>query len=170
MKYSLHPAGMAMVCLLLAAGCGETVDPRIAELRQALVLASAPGEETSISRIRTALQEDGAAEEVDVIIRGRITAGDFPPWEPGKAAFILTDATGHEGESDHDPWACPFCSRNIDDYLAKVRFYQNGSVIDIDARELFNVTDGQLVLITGKAVIDDEDKLAVSADGMYIVP
>lgn len=160
----------AALLILGFTGCGESVDPEVASLQKQLVLSTTPGESKSISSIRTALAQDGAEQEIDVVIRGRINAGDLPPWEPDQAAFILTDATGHEGEKDHDPHTCPFCSRSINDYLAKVRFHQpDGSVVGIDSRTLFDVQEKQLVVITGKASIDSEDLLAVSADGIYVV-
>ena len=159
--------------LLLSAcvtGCGESADPEVLAVREKFVLKDKPQQTTSIKRIRKSLQEDGASDEIDAIILVRIAAGDLPPWETGKAAFIVTDATGHEGEKDHDPHTCPYCSRKINDYLAKVRFYdEQGEVTDIDARELFDVKEKQLVIITGKASIDEEDLLAVSADGIYVV-
>ena len=163
----------SMGLLLLSAcltGCGESVDAEVLALREQLVLKDRPEQTTSTKKIRTSLLEDGAADEIDVTILARITAGDLPPWETGKAAFIVTDATGHEGEKDHNPHTCPFCSRNIDDYLAEVRFHDDkGEVIGIDSRELFDVEEPQLVVITGKASINEADLLAVSADGIYIV-
>ena len=120
--------------------------------------------------MRALLSAEGGPKSADVVIRGRIHAGDLPPWENGKAAFVLTDATGHEGEDDdHDPHTCPFCSRNINDYLAKVTFEQDGNIVDIDSRDLFKVAEKQLVIIKGQARIDTDDLLSVTADGIYVI-
>ncbi|MEZ6127102.1 MAG: hypothetical protein R3C59_00305 [Planctomycetaceae bacterium] len=109
------------------------------------------------------------SDQVDVVIKGRIHAGDASPWADGMAAFVLTDATGHDGESDHDPHTCPFCSRRINDYLAKVSFLNDaGELIEIDSRKLFDVTDRQLVYVTGTGRIDDDGLLNVTATGLYL--
>ena len=155
---------------LLFSGCSGVEDERVRSLRSALVLADVPAGEQSISSIRSLLQADDAPAEIDVVIRGRIDAGDLPPWEQDMAAFVLTDATGHDGDEDHDPHTCPFCSRNINNYLAKVSFEDKGAVIDIDSRQLFDVEEKQLILIRGKAAIDDDNLLKVDADGLYHVP
>ena len=158
--------------LLFAAGCVDPVDPRIEAIRKQFLLTSVPEGETSVSKIRkTLLEPEDDAEvvnEVSVVIRGRIHAGDLPPWETGKTAFVLTDATGHDGDEEHDPHTCPFCSRNIKDYLVKVSFRDDaGNLIDIDSREVFGVTEKQLVIITGRASIDDDGLLKVDATGLH---
>ena len=150
-------------------GCGESENAELAALRSQLVLSSAPDGQMSVADVRTSLTEDEATEEVDVVIKGRINAGDIPPWEPGKAAFVLTDITGHEGESDHDPHQCPFCSRNIQDYLANIKFHdEQGNVIAVDAQELFSVKEKQLVTIQGKAHLTDTDTLVIHATGIFV--
>lgn len=168
LTYATLGIAAAFFCGLLC-GCGDSVDADVLAMRNKLVLTQMPADEQSVSRIRAALSEDGVGS-VDVVIRGRIHAGDLPPWEDGKAAFVLTDATGHEGEEDHDPHTCPFCSRNINDYLAMVVFSDSGTDINIDSRELFEVKEKQLVLVRGKAKIGGDDLLQVDANGIYIVP
>ncbi len=162
--------GLMFVALVSAAavvGC-ESADPEVVALRQKLVLSSAPSGVTSVSKIRTALMEPDAAAETDVVLRGRIWAGDLPPWENGKAAFVLTDAAGHDGDDDHDPHACPFCSRDIDDYIAAIRFHnEDGTVIPIDSRELFDVKEKQMVIIKGRGSMNGE-RLKVDATNIFI--
>ena len=163
--------GMLFVALFSVAavvGCGETVDREALALRQKLVLSSAPTDATSVSRIRQLLMEPDAAAKTEVVLRGRIWAGEIPPWEDGKAAFVLTDATGHDGEDDHDPHACPFCSRDIDDYIAAIRFHNDdGTVTSIDSRELFDVTEKQMVIVKGVGSINGE-RLRVDATNIFI--
>ncbi len=163
--------GLLFVALVSAAavvGCGESVDPEIQALRQKIVLSSAPSGVTSVSKIRSALMEPDAATETDVVLRGRIWAGELPPWENGKAAFVLTDAAGHDGDDDHDPHACPFCSRDIDDYIAAIRFHNDdGTVTTIDSRELFDVKEKQMVIIKGRGSMNGE-RLKVDATNIFI--
>jgi hypothetical protein len=162
---------MLLVALMSAAavvGCGETVDREALALRQKLELPSEPNGATSVSKIRKLLKEPDAVAETEVVLRGRIWAGEIPPWEDGKAAFVLTDATGHDGDDDHDPHACPFCSRDIDDYIAAIRFHNDdGTVTPIDSRELFDVTEKQMVIVKGVGSMNG-DRLRVDATNIFI--
>lgn len=158
---------------LVAAGCGEPVDPRVAALQKQFVLATAPSGERTVSSIRNEFLEpedsSPAPAEIDVVIRGRINAGELPPWESGKTAFVLTDATGHSEGDGHDPHTCPFCSRKIEDYVVQVSFRDAaGKLIEIDSREAFGLQEQQLLVITGKARIEDK-VLKVDATGLYFV-
>jgi hypothetical protein len=163
--------GILFVALMSAAttvGCGDAVDHEALALRQKLVLSSAPTEQTSVSKIRKLLMEPDAVAETEVVLRGRIWAGEMPPWEVGKAAFVLTDATGHDGDDDHDPHACPFCSRDIDDYVAAIRFHDDdGTVTPIDSRELFDVKEKQMVIVKGLGSMDG-DRLRIDATNIFI--
>ena len=161
--------GLAVACLVWA-GCGEPVDPQVLSLRQQLILKSAPDGAASISSMRKTLMAEDALATVNVVVLGRIQAGkDSSCWETGKAAFVLTDATGHKGETDHDPHTCPYCSPTIEDYLAFVSFRgEDGKLIEIDSRELFDVKERQLVIITGEASLDDAKMLTIDATEMFI--
>ncbi|MCP4172379.1 MAG: hypothetical protein GY758_16575 [Fuerstiella sp.] len=159
---------IALFCLAVVVGCGETGDGETLALRQKLILSTAPTNETSISKIRKLLMGPKSADETEVVLRGRIWAGEIPPWEEGKAAFVLTDATGHDGDDDHDPHACPFCSRDIDDYIAAIRFRNDdGAVAAIDSRELFDVKEKQMVIIKGRGSMNG-DRLRVDATNIFI--
>ncbi len=161
---------VSTLVLAIFAGCGKPVDPAVLAIRQKLILTATPQDSTSISKIRAALSKDAAEDSVDVVVRGKIHAGDSPPWETDQAAFILTDATGHDGDEDHDPHTCPYCSRNINDYMAKVRFLDDSGVIPIDSRELLDLQEKQLVLVQGVATIDDDDNLlTIDAKGLFPV-
>ena len=92
-----------LLLLSAMAGCQKPLDPEVVAARTKFVLASSPGESRGISWIRKDLVEGTSEDPADVIVLGRINAGEMPPWESGQAAFIVTDVTGHEGEHDHDP-------------------------------------------------------------------
>ena len=150
-------------------GCSDAVSPEILQFRRQLLVDKSLSGESSISDIRAKLKAEEIKAGSEVTVRVRINAGDLPPWESGKAAFIATDAMGHDGDQDHDPHDCPFCSRDIQDSLAQVRFLNDtGSVISIDARELFDVTEHQLVVIQGEARLDDSEMLVLDATRMFI--
>ena len=164
-------SGIVSLCLIfLATGCTESVSPDVQAHRQRLILPAAPSDETPVANVREQLMAEDAPAEIPVVIRGRIHAGETQPWENGKAAFALTDATGHDGDTDHDPWTCPFCSRKIEDYIVNVYFRDDaGKVIGIDSRELFPVTERQLVIIEGIGSVNEDNTLIVNATGMHLV-
>lgn len=139
-------------------------------LQQELISQSVLADEQMVSEVRKQLQAEDVTT-VEVVFKGRIDAGkEGSPWEPGKAAFVLTDAIGHEGESDHDPHECPFCSRNINDYLVMVSFLDDESqLIEVDSQELFGVSEKQMVFVAGTARIDPDDNL-VYLDATKIYP
>ena len=159
------------MALVLFSGCDEAGDPQIELLRERFVVTTAISGETSVSSIRKVLQQEDASKSVPVIIRGQISAGDLPPWEPGKAAFALTDTTGHDGDTEHDPHTCPFCSRNIQNYMANIYFRdESGNTIAIDSRKLFDVKEKQTVILQGQGMMAEDGTLEVDAQKMYIRP
>lgn len=159
--------GLTMICCV--AGCGESIDPKISALRQKLVLISDPGEPVSVGAIRKSLKAEDAPAAMEVVIRGRIYIGDASPWENGKAAFVVTDATGHEGETDHDPHTCPFCKTHIEDYFMFVSFPDDdGNVAEVDSRELFELKEKQRVVVQGKATLNAADEVIITGSGVFV--
>jgi hypothetical protein len=160
---------LALLSVFAVAGCGDGVDQRIQDLRARLVATSVPEGEVPVPEARKAVQAANPPGPVSIVVRGRINAGELPPWETGKAAFMLTDATGHDGDETHDPHTCPFCSRNIEDMMARVEFLDDkGQVIAVDSRNLFDVKEHQLVVVKGKGVINDSGILILTADSLYV--
>ena len=165
-------AGASVVCVLMLSaisGCAD-LSPEVVAARAKFVLSASPGEQRGIAWIRKDLNEGTIEDPADIIVRGRIYAGDVPPWETGEAAFILTDITGHDGDDKHDPYSCPYCSEKIEDHIAMVRFQGDDGVLQVDTRELFGVSEKQVVVIRGKGTIGDDNMLEIDADGIYIEP
>lgn len=114
---------MRLLCLFsifLLTGCGESLDPRVLELRQKFVVEKPPGNERPVPDIRSDLKSGKLSPSTPFAIRARINAGEIPPFAEGKAAFIVTDATGHDGDEAHNPHECPFCKRDIKSVIAQV--------------------------------------------------
>lgn len=157
----------AALTAFLLVGCGKS---EITELRERFVLADEPSGAKVVSKIRATLQKDGAPDSVSVVLSGRIYAGkDSEPWSAGKCAFILTDFAGHNGDSEHDPYECPYCSESIEDYRAFVNFGDAGQAAPVDAREVFEVKERQKVTVTGTATLDDAGEVMIEGKGLYIV-
>jgi len=162
---------MRLFCLIsiLLAGCGESLDPRVVELRQQFVVEKAPGNERPVPDIRSDLKSGKLTKDTPFAIRARINAGDIPPFADGKAAFIVTDATGHDGDESHNPHDCPFCKRDIKSVIARVEWNdKNGKLIDVDARQLFDVKDFDLLVIEGTGQFSDEDTLIIEASKIFV--
>ena len=160
---------LAIACCLITAGCGDATSPRVLALRSQLLVASAPEKERPVPDIRKNLKSGALKADTRFVVRARINAGDFPPFAEGKAAFIVTDATGHDGDESHDPHECPFCKRDIKSVIARVEFADDTSkMIDIDARELFNVKEFDLLVIEGTGRFDEDDMLVIDAKKLYV--
>src|SRR5690606_3506275 len=112
--------------------------------------------------------------EQDVLIVGRIGAGEFEPWADGQASFLLA---GMLPDSDpaatpgYEPETCPFCRRRAANANAPplVPFRDaKGEVLPIDARELLGVEKNQVVVVRGKGHVDKLGVLVVSATGIHV--
>lgn len=156
----------ALLSSFAAIGCG---DGELTSLRERFVLSGEPDGAQVVSRIRSALQKDGAPDSMDVVLSGRVYAGkDSEPWSAGKCAFILTDFTGHSGDSEHDPYECPYCSESIEDYRVFVNFGDDGKAAAVDAREVFQIQERQKVTLKGSASLDETGEVIVQGKGLFI--
>ncbi len=169
-------------CGLLLSGCGQT-DPRVTALRQQLVLAEEPAGAASIADAREQTHPsspDGeppasSSQGEEIVVVGRIHAGEFEPWAKGEAAFLISEAlpdSAHEGSPDHDPANCPFCRRRAEkaeSVTALIQFRdEQGNVVPIDARELLGVEQNQIVVVRGRGHVDQLGVLIIAADGIHI--
>lgn len=113
------------------------------------------------------LQPAGTLQDVWVV--GRIFAGDFDPWEQGRASFLISELpeAGH-GEG-HDADNCPFCKRKAAQApKAMVRFAdEKGQTVAIDARELFGLKTGDVVAVRGSAKVGELNTLMIDAAALH---
>lgn len=180
MRLATFLAGVCSLGLLLiASGCSSQSsagDSRATEWRSRLVLAAEPDGALPISEAKLAATGGGP-----MVVFGQIGAGTHDPWDPDRAAFLLGDpaaalsddeksAHGHH-HAGHDHDNCPFCKKETAEAEAMtiVEFVDDqGQVIGLDARKLLGVTEGQLVVVQGRASIDGLGNLVVKANGIYI--
>jgi hypothetical protein len=166
-----------LVCIF--SGCQEqqtvrSYDPAVlAKAREKFLLTQEPNGVEGVLDV-----QEEYTEPRDVVLVGQI-GGVANPWSPGKAAFILADpitlseftASGSEHVCD-DP-GCKFCQRKkiskLKEGLAAVEFRAaDGRVVPIDARQLFSLSDSQMVVVRGKIEVNDLGCLVVAADGLYV--
>ena len=156
--------------MLLAAGCGPSVDPEIAKWRDQLLLTSEPSGAVGIVEAKEHVKEAG-----DVVLQAQVTSGEHAVWESGRAVFavseILEEEPGHGGEG-HDPSTCPFCKRRqaaLIDTRAMVQVVdEQGKVVPMDARKLLAIKENQQLVVRGKGEIDSLGNLIVSAERIYV--
>jgi hypothetical protein len=156
-------------------GCGPTADisSEILAKREMILLNEEPDGALGVVEAKEAIK---AGE--NIVLIGRIGAGEHSPWESGKASFMVADpaelieaGVDHAHAEGHDHANCPYCNKGkkVTDALAIVQIVDdNGKVLPIDARELLNVDEDQLVVVKGKGQIDELGYLVVSAEGIYV--
>jgi hypothetical protein len=162
---------LLFVIALLAAvsGCNRG-SAEVDALRNRLVLADEPQGATSIADSR-----DKIDSEQDVVVVGKIGAGEFQPWAEGQAAFLMSEVpvdNAHASSPGHDPATCPFCRRRAEkaaSVTALVQFRdEKGELLPIDARELLGVSQDQIVVVRGKGHVDKLGVLVVAATGIHV--
>lgn len=165
---------VGLVALIVAVGC-QKQDARVAELRKQFVLAEEPAGASSIEAALVKAEESEQSDLGEVVLVGRIGAGEFDPWAEGQASFLMSEATpesDHAATPGHDPATCPFCRRRAEkaaSFTALVQFRnEQGEIVPIDARELLGVEKDQVVVVRGKARRDPVGTLIVAADGIHL--
>ena len=123
-------------------------------------------------------QEHSRADGHEIVIVGKIggaagtdrTLSDFP-WEKGLATFIISDPSfesTHADDHGHEDHDCPYCQAKAVDAQAWVRFLgDDDKPIAVDARELFDVKEGDIVVVKGHAKLS-AGLLVVDAKGIYV--
>lgn len=105
----------------------------------------------------------------DVWVVGRIFAGDFDPWEQGRASFLISELPEEGHGAGHDADNCPFCKRKAAQApKAMVRFAdEKGQTVGIDARELFELKTGDVVAVRGSAKVGELNTLMIDAAALH---
>lgn len=178
--------------LALSAGCEPLskhadTDNELLTQRAQLTLAEEPANPVGILELRETLKESDGVQLSEselmpaqpVVLVGRIggkststdrLASDFP-WERGKAAFIMSDPSAsvqHDTDHGEDHRDCPFCNKQAKDAQATVQFNgDNGDLLPMDARDLFELVGEELVVVKGKAQLVGT-LLMINADGIYV--
>lgn len=156
-------------CCTLTAGCGGGTDPKILALREQFLVEKPPGNERPVPDIRSDLKSGKLTSDTAFSVRVRIDAGDVPPFAVGKAAFIVTDATGHDGDESHNPHDCPFCKRDIKSVIAQVVWNDaEGKLLNVDSRELFDIREFDLLVIEGTGKFSEDDTLVIVASKIFV--
>lgn len=167
------PAITASCLVLLLVGCQETADP-YSEIRGELISMSPPPDAGTIVEAVETLTAPASPDEMtdQVTIRGRIDAGDLDPFEPGRAAFIVSeiivDPNGGEG---HDPSTCPFCKRRAENAPKAhvILVDDSGKPVEFRADRVLGASKGDVVQVAGTASYDESlNTLTVTASKIHV--
>jgi hypothetical protein len=159
----------ALLMIFAISGCNTpSEDPLVQEYRERYLTKTEPTNAMSLTDAAELVADK--SEPTTAAVLGRIYAGDMDPWEVGKASFILSElpAEGH-GEG-HDADNCPFCKRRATKAPnVIVNFTSDGSqTIAIDARKLFGIEKGQVVVVQGDLVPGEFNSMMLKADQLFI--
>ena len=158
---------------LVIAGCAEKATEEVSTYDGSKFMLSAePEGGQNVIAVRET-SKDGD----DVVMVGRI-GGSLNPWVDDRGAFSIVDPSllacsdeKEEGEpcSCKTPWDYCCETDKLPDAMALVKFVESdGSVVNHDARKVFNLVELQTVVVKGKAKRDDAGNLTILADGMFV--
>ena len=156
-------------------GCQEpSADPAavdIPSLRGRLLLAEEPDDVLGVIEAREALEISPQATGRTITLVGRI-GGPPQPWVKDKASFVIADPSVDLPDHQHeDGEACQFCAkmRAGKETLAVIEFQDDaGKVLGVDAKELFDLQQRQMVVVRGRPKLDKSGYLVLAADGIYV--
>ncbi|TWU33791.1 hypothetical protein [Novipirellula artificiosorum] len=169
MRCFLAAAGCAMAsaCLTFLSGCDQESRPDEGAVDSRYVLASEPADAKTPTELK-----DTLVDAADVVVAGRIDAGDLEPFEEGKATFVLTQLADEEhaqGDPDHAN-KCPFCKRELLNAPKVVVEFRDddGIVIAQDARQMLGIRKGDAVVVVGTADYQEPiNMIQVNATGVF---
>ena len=155
----------------MAVGCADGT-PRPSQDGLKFILDAEPPGAQSIIEMKAAA-EGGVTEEIVVV--GRVGAGDNETWDTARAAFMVSDlslnpasADGHGGDHDN----CRFCLEKKRQELEKMALFQfvdeSGQVVATDARKLLGLQKNQVIVARGRGELDEVGNVVFSATRLYL--
>jgi len=165
----------ASVITVAIMGCGSSSsDSPTAEMTPVsfdaakYVLADEPDGAVGVIEAR------GSAKDGDaIVVVGRI-GGATNPWIEGRSAFTLLDASkavvanGTNSKKDEICLGdCCAIERAASTALVTV-VDNNGKVLPVDSRKLFTIAQNDMVVVSGKAKVDESGNFVVVATGVYV--
>ncbi len=168
-----------LTCSLLATAIGcqrnnsQFDSQQLSEARDRYVLTSEPDGVESVLDVQETLESPR-----EVVLVGRV-GGVKQPWTKGKATFVLADpvvlAESADESDEHicTDDGCKFCARKnaekMKEGIAIVQFLDDdGDILPIDARQLFDLGEEQTLIVRGRAEIGPLGCLVVAANGLYV--
>jgi hypothetical protein len=153
------------VCFVLLPGC--TQPSQISAAGQRFVLADEPAGAQGILDYRESKSEAG-----DVSLIGRVGLETLK-WSSQSAMFVITDPSEALDPGQHvcNDENCPFCKAKAAGHPSRaivMLIGDNGQVPAIAAKKLLPLEEGQTVVVSGRAEINEQGDLVVHAKGLYV--
>lgn len=168
---------IALGLLLLAfVGCNDqatsTIDSDLDDStikfeRARLVLADEPPDALTPTDAK-----ELAVEPVEMILAGKIDAGDMDPFVVGKTSFLISELPDEEhsgGDPEHSS-KCQFCANRLASAPKAILSFKDkdGKLLKIDSKELFGISKGDAVVVTGTVHYQEAtNTLLVDATGLH---
>ncbi len=153
------------LAVLMAGGCSSSESPELKVWRSKYLLSQEPSGAVTIEEARKGTGE--------VSIVGQVALIDVDPFVEGQAAFAISEAPdpNHGHKSVKEISYCPVCRRKaLTAPTASIEFADDkGSPLNIDSRKLFNLKEGQIVVVKGEGKFDEKlNVFKVKPTGMYV--
>jgi hypothetical protein len=160
-----------LVCTAMVVGCSDAPSApsqSVPTEREQFISSTEPEGASSIAAAKAIAAEKQPQE---VVLIGQILAGQFDPFESGKATFVLTELPEEGHGKGHDSANCPFCKRRAAK-AAKVVVQctdAKGEILPIGAQQLLGLEPNQVVVVSGTGKLNpDLDLFTVEANDIFI--
>lgn len=172
------PASVVLLVLAGVSGCDRApssqVLPEANERSSEHLLVQQPADPKSLTQAAeglSGLQPTAAPQEMVLI--GKIDAGDFPAFQDGQATFMLSElpADGHGLNDPEHEDNCPFCKRRAEKAPKAIvnLVDSDGQTLKSDARKLLGVAQGDRVIAVGTATYDQAvNAITLQCTGVYV--
>jgi hypothetical protein len=163
-------SGLLVCSFLILSGCGVAESPEWKSWREEFLLKRKPDNAISIAdAIALPIDKD---QEISIV--AQIGGGRGDTFDNKNASFLVSEAPdeAHQGKPGHDPDGCPFCKQKLANAPTVTIGFSNdqGQPIPVDARKLFGVNKGDIVIVKGKGSYEESLKiLTIDATGLYVV-
>ncbi len=159
---------LILLCLvLLFSGCGVREPSQWQEWRNQFALKDHPEGTISISEAILKPQDE------EIFVLAQVGSGKGDTFDNKFATFLISEAPDkdHMGKVGHDD-DCPFCKMRLANAPTVSVGFESppGKVIPVDARRLFGIKKGDVVVVKGKGTYEESTKmLTLNATGLHIV-
>ncbi len=164
MRYRL----LVLFCLLsLFGGCGVQEPAQWQGWRDQFVLKDKPEGSISISEAILKSPND------EMFVIAQVGSGKGDTFDNKVTSFLISEAPDkdHMGKPGHDE-DCPFCKLRLANAPTVTVGFESsqGKAIPADARKLFGIKKGDVVVIKGKGAYEESTKmLTINATGLHVV-
>ena len=154
--------------LLLLVGCGTREPVQWKEWRDQFVLTDRPAGALTITEAVASPMDE------EIVVIAKIGGGRGDTFDNSTASFLVSEAPdeAHQGKPGHDPDGCPFCKQKLANApTVTVGFTsKQGTAIPVDARKLFGLNKGDIVIIRGSGSYEESLRmLNINASGIHVV-